>query len=136
MDPDADLILETGEHTNWVMAVCAYTDSSGHPRLATGGDDAAVRVWDPVALEPVGELLAGHDQPVRSLIALGPPGVTRLLSGSVDRTVRIWDPETGDELQRIELGAPVCSLAALGDAAFVAGTEDGHVVIDLIASQG
>ena len=33
-------------HTGPVNALCAYTQD-GQPRLASGGDDRTVRIWDP-----------------------------------------------------------------------------------------
>ena len=136
MDPGVDAVLEGSEHAAWVMTVCRYGDACSRQRLATGGDDTTIRLWDPLARRSVGAPLIGHKHSVRGVIALGSPYATRLVSASLDRTVRVWDPETSKELQRLELDAPVFSLTALGDAAFVAGTGDGHVVVDLMEPGG
>jgi WD40 repeat protein len=66
-------------------------------RLATVGDDGAVKVWD---VASGGELLtlihASAKQPVYS-VAFSPDG-DRLATASFDQTAKIWDIETGREL--------------------------------------
>jgi WD40 repeat protein len=74
-------------HTDDVYAVAFHPDGK---RLATGGRDRAVWLWD---LER-GELVArlpGHTSYIWSL-AFSPDGKT-LASGSGDFTVRLWDAE-------------------------------------------
>src|SRR5262249_8595497 len=64
-----------------------------HPdgtRLATGGRDRAVWLWDLERGEEVARL-PGHSSYVWSL-AFSPDGKT-LVSGSGDSTVRLWDTE-------------------------------------------
>jgi len=57
-------------------------------RLASGGTDKSIRLWNVKDGSAAGEL-AGHLERVTSLAAL-PDG--RLLSGSSDGTVKIWTP--------------------------------------------
>ena len=59
-------------------------------RLATGGIDAVVRLWDTGTLKTLGEL-RGHDGPVLNLAFSGDG--KRLASASGDGTVRVWDTE-------------------------------------------
>ena len=65
-------------------------------RVATGGADNTVRIWDAETGESVGEPLQGHEDWVRS-VAFSPDG-TRIVSGGDDNTVRIWDAETGESV--------------------------------------
>ena len=67
----------------------------GH-RLASGGADNAVRLWDADTGQPLGDVLRGHTDKVTG-VAFSPDG-RRLASASLDHTFRIWDvdkPMTG-----------------------------------------
>ena len=72
-------------HTDEVFAVAFHP---GGTRLATGGRDGAVWLWDLERGEEVARL-PGHTSFVWSL-AFSPDGAT-LASGSGDATVRLWD---------------------------------------------
>ena len=72
-------------HTDEVFAVAFHPDGT---RLATGGRDGAVWLWDVARGEEVVRL-PGHRSYVWSL-AFCPDGAT-LASGSGDTTVRMWD---------------------------------------------
>ncbi len=76
-------------HTDWVWSVAYQPDGS---RLATGGDDGVVRIWDCATGEQL-HTLTGHTGVVRS-VAYQPDG-TRLATGGDDGVVRIWDSATG-----------------------------------------
>ena len=60
-------------------------------RIASGGWDNTVRLWDTRTGQPIGQPLH-HDDTVTS-VAFSPDG-TRLASGSWDNTVRLWDTRT------------------------------------------
>jgi len=78
-----------------VRAVSVFSGPDGSRRVATAGNDEAIRIWDPVTGQPIGNPLTGHQQRVRALTVLTGPGGERMLaSASDDGTVRIWDPET------------------------------------------
>ncbi len=68
--------------------------SPGGRRIASGGQDRTVRVWDVVGGAEV-LCLRGHEKEV-SGVAFSPDG-RRLASGSGDGTVRVWDAESGAE---------------------------------------
>jgi WD40 repeat protein/predicted Ser/Thr protein kinase len=72
-------------HTDEVYAVAFHPDGA---RLATGGADGAVWLWDLARGEEVARL-QGHTSFVWSL-AFSPDGAT-LASGSGDARVRLWD---------------------------------------------
>jgi hypothetical protein len=72
-------------HTDEVFTAAFHPDGT---RLATGGRDGAVWLWDLKRGEAVARL-PGHLTYVWSL-AFSPDGTT-LVSGSGDSTVRLWD---------------------------------------------
>lgn len=82
------LLTLTG-HSRWVTTVAISPDGQ---RLASGGLDDAIKVWN---LE-TGELLLtlkGHTKPVNSLAIS--PDCQILASGSDDHTIRLWNLNTG-----------------------------------------
>jgi hypothetical protein len=103
-------------------------------RLASGGDDGNVRIWDPATCEEV-LTLKGHDPKrripqfglVRSL-AWGPDG-TRLASAGLDGAVKIWEVADGREVFALPADhGPVWSVAWSPDGArLAAGAQDGTI---------
>ena len=69
-------------------------------RLASGGGDEIVRLWEVRTGEPVGAPLRGHTNVVTS-VAFSPDG-RRLASGGRDNVVRLWEVRTGEPV-----GAPL-----------------------------
>ncbi|MBL6706517.1 MAG: protein kinase [Planctomycetaceae bacterium] len=63
-------------------------------RLASGGGDKTVKLWD-TATGQKRLTLKGHTAPVYS-VAFSPDG-TQLASASLDRTVKLWDTASGQE---------------------------------------
>jgi WD40 repeat protein len=116
-------------HQNWVMAICAFQEPDGQTRLATGGDDETVRIWDPDNPDAPRHTLLGHTGPVRAVVPIETPAGLRLASGSDDKTVRIWSLD-GERVACIRLGCVVNALAPIGGGV-VAGTAEGHLVIDV-----
>ena len=72
--------------------------SPGGDKLASGGNDATVRVWDPVEGQELLQLV-GHTEPVNS-VAWSPDG-KQLASGSNDRTIRLWDIANSQEVDQL-----------------------------------
>ncbi len=95
-------------------------------RIASGGDDALLRVWraDTGECEAT---LAGHTQPV---YAVGPlPSGRQIVSGSYDFTLRVWDVHTG-ECERELSGHTdrVNAVAALPGGGTVASASCDHTI--------
>jgi WD40 repeat protein len=82
-------------HTDSVEAVAAVPMPDGSTLVASAGNDATVRLWDPVAGSVRGELI-GHTGWVGAVAAVPmPDGSTLVASAGNDATVRLWDPVAG-----------------------------------------
>ncbi|GJF34986.1 hypothetical protein KNE206_76860 [Kitasatospora sp. NE20-6] len=93
------LHLQLTGHVGRVWSVAVFAAPDGTPRLASGGDDGTVRVWDPATGTQVGDPLTGHDGGVRAVaVFAAPDGTPRLASAGDDGTVRVWDPATGTQV--------------------------------------
>ncbi|MFD3504963.1 NB-ARC domain-containing protein [Streptomyces sp. NPDC058678] len=93
--PDPALIRILTGHTARVNAVVFSPDGT---RLATGGDDGMVRVWDLAAGEIL-HTMAGHTRRVNA--AVFSYDGARLVTAGDDWRVRIWDPATGRSLHTL-----------------------------------
>ena len=99
----------------------------GH-RIATGGEDGLVRLWNADTGRPVGKLHRGHGDSVNS-VQFSPDG-GRLASGSSDGTLRLWNVDNGDPI-----GEPFTGHRGIvNDVAFspdgqrmVSGSEDSTI---------
>jgi WD40 repeat protein len=63
-------------------------------RIASGGYDHTVRLWDAATGQPVGQPMTGNAGPVAG-VAFSPDG-TRIVSGGGDSILRLW-PGYADE---------------------------------------
>jgi WD40 repeat protein/predicted Ser/Thr protein kinase len=81
----APIRLELRGHTRKVRVVALHPNGS---RLATGGEDATVRLWDTLTGQQA-LVLKGHDAPITHL-AFSSDG-HRLASRDEGGTVRVWD---------------------------------------------
>jgi WD40 repeat protein len=75
-------------HTSTVETVAWSPDGK---RIASGGDDGTVQVWDAATGGHV-FTYSGHSDRVRC--AVWSPDGKRLVSGSADATAQLWDPST------------------------------------------
>ncbi|MYF40699.1 MAG: T9SS type A sorting domain-containing protein [Rhodothermaceae bacterium] len=86
-------------------------------QLASGSDDHTVRLWD-VATEEELRRFDRHVFDVHSVV-FSPDG-TWLASGSDDDTIRLWDIASGREIDLLDHGYPVYSIAISGNGRFIA----------------
>jgi WD40 repeat protein len=106
--------------------VDALAFSADGSRLATGGSDGSIGIWDARSRKRERAPLRGHDGAVDSL-AVAPDG-RWLASGGDDGTVRLWDVKTGFGISLPGPRAPVHAVAFSADGRrLAAGEEDGTV---------
>lgn len=130
------------EFTGHDGAVYSAKFSPDGTRIATGGYDTFVMVWNPDDVEPVdiqsrvdgsrvpaaGFLkLSGHTGPVRS-VAFSPNGEL-ILSGAEDNSLRLWDASSGTPLKSLRgHGSAIRSCAFSPDGKWVlSGSKDERI---------
>jgi WD40 repeat protein len=87
------------ERANWAAGldgIIALAFSPDGQRLASGGEDRVIRIWDAATAKLLTEC-RGHTSKVLS-IAFQEDG-SRLVTAAHDGTVRQWDPRTGDQVE-------------------------------------
>jgi WD40 repeat protein len=113
-------------HAAAVRAAMALPLPDGRVLLATGGDDGALRLWDPSTGRPVGDPLVGAAAAVLGLTILDSgEGRTLVVSAGSDGFLRLWDPDSGQPY-----GEPLAghTAAVLSVAAFP-GPKPGRALI-------
>ena len=97
-------------------------------KLATGGDDGNVRLWDVATHQEIGAPMSSGLAPVEAL-AFSPDGTT-VAAGSSDGTVQLWDAATQHEVGTTMAAGPAAVRALAfspGGKVLAAGGEDGDV---------
>ncbi|NDJ60413.1 MAG: WD40 repeat domain-containing protein [Chloroflexi bacterium] len=122
---------ETGAVVNRLAAHTAYSGSFSfdglNNRLALGGDDGTVKVWDLFERQSLVTIDA-HDGRITAL-AFGPEG-DQLVTGGGDRTVAVWDWAARAALATLTLDAVIAAQVAVApDGAQIAvGTETDAIL--------
>ncbi len=103
--------------------VYSVTWSPDGKRLASGGTDKTVKVWDAASGELLGTL-QGHTDVVYDVASS--PGGKRLASGSWDRTVKVWDAASGKLLGTLQghQGPVGCVSFSPGGKRMASGSDD------------
>ena len=97
-------------------------------KLATGGDDGNVRLWDVASDQEIGAPMSSGLAAVEAL-AFSPDGTT-VAAGSSDGTVQLWDAATQHEVGTTMAAGPAAVRALVfspGGKVLAAGAEDGDV---------
>ena len=94
--------LEFPGHTDWVTSVAfrpradhTQVANYGSDRVASGGRDNVIRLWDPETRKEVEAPLEGHTGWIRSLVFS--KNGKKVLSASYDGTARLWTLEPGED---------------------------------------
>jgi WD40 repeat protein len=107
------LVAVLGEHRQRQWApVPSVAWSADGKRIASGGRDGVIRVWDAETMREQA-VLHGHTRAVMS-VAISHDG-RHILSASWDATVRWWDVETATQLRRFDDSAQVDCVALTPD---------------------
>jgi WD40 repeat protein len=124
------LVATLEGHTNSVLVLGVLPDgllaSHGNTLgnlLASGSDDATVRIWN-LATGAHVATLEGHTDSVRVLAAL-PDG--RLASGSDDNTTRLWNVATRTCTQVLQHPGRVGSFAVLDDGRLASASLENNI---------
>jgi WD40 repeat protein len=107
---------DRGRHWGAVRTV-AYQPGGG--LIASGGDDAVIRFWNPETLREERPPFRGHTAAVRQVV-FTPDGKSVISLGN-DGTMRLWDVESGEQRHRFAGSETVSRLFFSPDGQWVRG---------------
>ena len=103
-------------------------------RLASGGDDGAIRLWTPSRTGPVleAEKVDAHSGPVAALYPVTVGKLQFLASGGADRSIRLWDSATLEPVSVVfnahsSWVRALSQVSANGATWLASGGEDGTI---------
>ena len=106
-------------------AIYTATFCGDSTRVATGGQDQSVKIWD----VPTGQVhlnLTGHNDSIRALVPVGENG---LISAGSDGKIIQWDirGSTGDKVSEVSHGSPIEQLSLFDSGALMFSIGGGTV---------
>jgi len=117
---EGDILLHdvrVAEHTvarlvGHTQEVCGLVWAKDGRTLASGGNDNCVQLWDWQAREQPIHTITAHQSAVKA-VSWCPwqSGVLATAGGTVDRTIRVWSTGTMTQLQCVDTGSQVSSIA-------------------------
>ena len=111
----AQLINTFSAHPSAIKTIVTLADK---PLIATGGEDAIIKIWTNENDESLHEL-AGHDAPITSLA--GFPSIDFLVSGSEDCKIFLWNGATGEPIRDL--------VGHTGAVTALASTPNGKIIV-------
>jgi WD40 repeat protein len=87
--------------------------------VASFSNDSTVNVWNP----NTGESIRQYTQHTAMVNSLDQFDEDTLVSGSFDMTIHIWKISSGEDLNKIDVGAPVYSIKLLSNGLIACGLE-------------
>jgi WD40 repeat protein len=113
------------------VTAVAYSPDGTH--MASGSDDATLKVWDAASGAELATL-SGHTDRVVA-VAYSPDG-TRIVSGSFDQTSKLWDTQTMECVGMLSYSGWVsgCDFSPLGTHVCCGGDGGGVYILELMGS--
>ncbi|GIE99801.1 WD40 repeat domain-containing protein [Paractinoplanes rishiriensis] len=114
-------------HDGPITALCSLPSRRG-TRIASGGHDCTVRVWN-LDADRQEMIFAGHNGRIRTVCPLQMRGEDLIVSAGDDQVIRIWESRTGSELHALHGHTgpitAVCPVRADGRTLLASSSHDG-----------
>lgn len=103
---------QVGRMVGHTQEVCGLTWAKDGRTLASGGNDNCVQLWDWQGGDSPLHTITAHQSAVKA-VSWCPwqAGVLATAGGTVDRTIRVWNTASMTQLQSLDTGSQVSSIA-------------------------